>query len=775
MDPDKSRERRCTGRRQLAQRTIAGALVAILIPAAPLPGADPARHGLLLSWEAREVAQRPDLTLEGAARYAAAPSRIECAGGGAVLSAKALRPERVSVEAAFRVDRRSGPLQLIVTTHPPDRRVPHDGPGNPRQWVLQIAGDSGPAPGHAGHLEFGIFGEDQAWHIVRTPTRIPRGWHHAVGTFDGTQVRLFVNGRPQDPPASYKGRINQPPDTLVNLPAAGANSPGSGDAFQGAIALLRLYDRALSPAEITCSHRSAQALVPMLSEAVPAARRLVKPPFKVLYSNDFTNTGVVSPYHARGTPFHPDHLRASVREATGADAHLLQPAHGAVPWWPSKLYPIAEHHAWWSRHYGIAPERVSALNSVHRYLLGGGDPFREFISACRDAGQSAFISMRLNDTHHLAWADTPGNRQGIHSISRFYVEHPEYRLGRTGTGLDWAIPEVRARMSGFIKEITSNWDIDGLELDFMRFPAFFKPDTPHAVRGEIMTRFVADTRAALDAGARPGRGHWLCARIPCKLAMLPEIGIDLLELVDAGVDMLNLSASYFTFQNHDLAAVRALLPDAALYLEMCHCTMLGRAVSTAGGDRNLFLRTTDHQYYTTAHMAYRRGADGVSLFNFVYTREHGAPERGPWNEPPFHVLARLKDPAWLARQPQWYVLSHNSFAPMQIRFVQGDAHTFMLDMSPNEHQRKDGVLRLMSVEDGRARRWMVKVNGMTIEPRDYVAKPIDHPYDATIAAPEQYACFACPRHTVREGVNRIAVILERGAPATIQSIDVALP
>ncbi len=213
------------------------------------------------------------------------------------------------------------------------------------------------------------------------------------------------------------------------------------------------------------------------------------------------------------------------------------------------------------------------------------------------------------------------------------------------------IPEVRARMFGFLKEICENDDIDGLELDFMRFPDFFKDETPLADREAIITRFVADVRQALDAGAKPGRHRWLCARVPCKLDRLPAIGLDLLELVDAGLDMVNLSSSYFTFQDHDLAAVRNMLPEAAVYLEMCHCTMLGKAVGT-GGDRNLFLRTTDHQYYTTAHMAYRRGADGVSLFNFVYTREHGVPGRGPWNEPPFHVLQRLQDPGWLAKQPQ---------------------------------------------------------------------------------------------------------------------------
>ena len=59
-------------------------------------------------------------------------------------------------------------------------------------------------------------------------------------------------------------------------------------------------------------------------------------------------------------------------------------------------------------------------------------------------------------------------------------------------------------------------------------------------------------------------------------------------------------------------------------------------------------RTSDAQFYTTAHLAYERGADGLSFFNFVYYREHGGSERGPFNEPPFHVFNHMDDPAWLA-------------------------------------------------------------------------------------------------------------------------------
>lgn len=751
------------------------------------------REGLVLSWEVRRAAESGQLpdgsglkntgSLLGDAAIRGEPPCVELGGNGAVVGERPIRPERLTLEAVFRVDRTRGPLQLIVTTHAPRvRKTAAMVPGNSRQWFLQIRGEPPQQDGYLGFLEFGIFGEDGRWHSLMSETRIPKGWHHAIGTFDGKQVRFYLDGKEQARTRSgrtetYEGRINRPPDALINLPAVGTNSLTSPNGLIGAVALTRLYDRALGADEIEESVRYARTIVPELASQV-AGKKPVKPPWKVLYSNDFTNTGTTSPWHKKGEPFRPEHLRATVRETKGVDVHMLQPAHCGVPWWPTKLYTLAEHHAWWAEHYGIEPDKLRHPG-VHQYLLGGGDPFLDFLDECRKVGQTPFISMRLNDTHFHRYADTPGNRQGIHAISRFYAEHPQWRLGPVGSGLDWSVPEVRQRMFALIQEICENYEIAGLELDFMRFPSFFKDDVPVERRVEIITQFVADVRALLDRTARGGEHRWLCARVPCMLDMQGDIGVDLPSMVDAGLEMIDLSASYFTYQAHDVAKIRRLVPDVAIYLEMCHTTMTGERLTTTGGDNFLFMRTTDEQYYTTAHVAYRRGADGMSLFNFVYTREHGVPGRGPFNEPPFHVLEHLGDPEWLARQRQWYFLAENWFTKsagqLPARFEKGDARTFELDMAPNEHQKTDGVFRLMAAEDISGSSWMVKVNGTTLEPTEYVHKPLDHPYESGLGNPSDYACFNCPRRLVKDGINKIAIILEDGRPATVRYWDLVLP
>ena len=131
-----------------------------------------------------------------------------------------------------------------------------------------------------------------------------------------------------------------------------------------------------------------------------------KAPFKVLFDNDFTNTmNCKSPYNPNPSgPWTIDMLKGSVDETagTGIEVHLLQPSTIHVPWWPSRVYPLEEHIAWWKEHYGVDPMKIkSNVVDVHQYILDGGDPVKVFVDACHKIGQKAFISFRMNDGHHL--------------------------------------------------------------------------------------------------------------------------------------------------------------------------------------------------------------------------------------------------------------------------------------------------------------------------------------------------------------------------------------
>lgn len=694
-----------------------------------------------------------------------------------------------SVEAAFLCTRIMGNLQIVTTGL---MAVSEGAPplmGDRRLWCLEVRGE-GARIGPPGFFSVAVRGADGQWRKRFSNARIREGWHHVVGAFDGQTVLLFLDGEPQDREfRPGQGRCGDglfaPPGLSGVVPVLGDGSGShnmggyraAGNGLDGEVALVRIRDASPSAEDVRSWRSAAMSAIPEL-KATPAPRTPPpKAPFKVLYSNDFTNLGIVSSFHPKGAAFERGDLRESVLEARGAAVHMLQPAHGQVPWWPSSIYSLATHHTWWAEHYGI-PVEQQRIPAQHREIMAGWDSFADYLSACREAGQRAFVSMRLNDTHHLQHAAEPRCQTAYHSISRFYVEHPEYRLKGLGSGLDWARPEVRELMFAYIEEICNTYDLDGFELDFMRFPNFFRDAVPVEERVRLITGFVSRVSGVLGNRRGGDRKRWLCARVPGQLEQMSEVGISLPEMVDAGVDMVNLSASYFTGPYQEVRVVRGLLPDAAIYVEMCHTTLTGKVVNRKGGDNFTFLRTTDQQYYTAAHMAYEQGADGVSLFNFVYTREHGSNTavRGPWSEPPFHILPHLKDPAWLARQSQWYVLANTwHVKPFPARSEPTEPLVCRLDMAPGGTHVENGVLRLLSKGIENTGKWTVLLNGEILQEVPTVAKPLPHPHDANLNLSGTYWCFALPRSIVRRGANHLVLVPRGETQAGIEYLDAVLP
>lgn len=204
-----------------------------------------------------------------------------------------------------------------------------------------------------------------------------------------------------------------------------------------------------------------------------AEEALRKAPFKVLFSNDTPHIeSCPSPIKKRGAPFTDAHLRASVAETAhkGIDVHLLQPGLGWVPWWQSEVVPMKQHVAWLGRQGGKP-------NVFETYVLNGGDMVRVFIDACRACGETPFISVRLNDAHHIYRGSKakPEDREKALAEFQFFADHPDCRIGPEVDGdarmqymLDWGRPEVRDYKLKLLEELCGNYDFEGLELDFIR-------------------------------------------------------------------------------------------------------------------------------------------------------------------------------------------------------------------------------------------------------------------------------------------------------------------
>lgn len=403
-----------------------------------------------------------------------------------------------------------------------------------------------------------------------------------------------------------------------------------------------------------------------------------KAPFKVLYNDDLTNIGrLPAPWVEKlHSSFTDEMLASAIKDAltAGVDAFMLSPHNGWVPMWQSKVYP--DHWQWWSERTG----RSIDDNMYGRYYTAGGDVIKTLVEVCKRHNVAPFISMRINDVHGMEHVNrmTPTS----YLVSRFYYEHPEYRLNPDhdvvapagysrdySRGLNWAIPAVREHRFAFLKEIVENYDLAGLELDFCRDNHLFRTDeTSRQYRVQIITEFIERVRKLLDGTTGHGRKKWLSVRIPGDIKLHQETGIDVARMAQAGVDIFNVAEWFYVATQNDLPMIRRLAPDSAIYSELTHT--VGRLFYEPGVDSNIgganvyMPKTFENQFYTATYLALNSGADGVSFFNFQYYRQD---RRNP-SEPPFHIIRKLKDPHWVSQQDQYYFLG-DWYSCSQLRSV----------------------------------------------------------------------------------------------------------
>ena len=281
------------------------------------------------------------------------------------------------------------------------------------------------------------------------------------------------------------------------------------------------------------------------------------PGYKVLFSNDTTNM-MCSPYNTPDADV-GDMLVGLVDETAnlGVDVHILQPGFGWVPWWQSDVIPESEYWAWCQATW---PGMYS--DPWTDYIQQGGDLVQLFVDRCHQKGLDAFISYRLNDVHtHRPAPNTECGVKirGSNYKCRFHYENPQYRRNSSDIcscpapycssdrPQNWKYQAVRDYKFSLIEEICENYDIDGLELDFLRHYWFFSDDVSAGARKNIMTSFVSDVKDVLDLYTPYGQRRWLSVRVPKTIADHAALGIDLERFVnEAGVDMINISPSFLT-------------------------------------------------------------------------------------------------------------------------------------------------------------------------------------------------------------------------------------
>lgn len=521
--------------------------------------------------------------------------------------------------------------------------------------------------------------------------------------------------------------------------------------------------------------------------------------FRVLYNHDCANVyNCTSPFHARGADFEPTMLEESLNEiqGTGVNACMLSPGFGWVPWWRSRAYPVRDHFRWLKDTYGLEPDTMG------KYLLDGGDVMEVYMQWVWGKGVSPFVSLRLDDSTGLEFLkcnremNAPIPQSFGHHLNRYWWKAPDtYRLDRDPDGLqpgdprqwtdpalryqlrrrralNWAMSGVRWDKLSLIRELIENFPIEGLELDLVHTPPFFAEDgVDEHQRCKILADYIREIRKILNWGKGDTDRRWMSVRVPNYLAHYRPAGIDIVSMTFAGVDMVVLSGGMFCEQRNDLAEIRAMLPETSVYVELTPITEIRF---------DQFRRTTDNQLYTSAHLAYARGADGVSLSRFAYYREHVGGERaGPFREPPFHVLRNMGDRNFVASQPQHYFVGGSAYGAgprLPFRLEPGQSITFVMDMCPpTDGWQVPGRLRLHSRDQFGIGNVIARVNGRSLTGSEEVVDLYKNPHTQFISTIHNTRAWSVDPSILKDGHNAVTFISDLNNPVEIAFVDLAMP
>jgi hypothetical protein len=258
---------------------------------------------------------------------------------------------------------------------------------------------------------------------------------------------------------------------------------------------------------------------------------------------------------------------------------------------------------------------LDSMLAMHRAAI---DYPARVVARCRHDGISPWISLRMNDCHN-------GNEPGHPLHGSFWKKNPQFRR-KNGEGnfaycLDYAHREVRDLYKALVVETLDRYDIDGLELDFLREPYVFSGGEEAAGR-PILTAWLRDIRKLVsDAAAKRRHPIRLGVRVPSRPEVAKGLGLDAIAWAKEGlIDLLVVGPRWGSVEfDMPIGEWRKLLGTAD--------------VTLAGGLEVLYrpYRAAPTRYVSpelavgAAAAVLSRGADAVYLFNYYQDGSPGWP------------------------------------------------------------------------------------------------------------------------------------------------------
>jgi len=260
-----------------------------------------------------------------------------------------------------------------------------------------------------------------------------------------------------------------------------------------------------------------------------------------------------------------------------------------------------------------------AANNLTKFLEQKTDGLRMSSEFAHKHGIESIWTLRMNDIHD-AWTapfrpkwklDDPTRIMGTLEGSKNFNDRR-----RLWSLVDFEHPDVEPRLLEIIEEVLVNYPVDGVELDFLRAPFYFRtafegqPATEAQIA--ILTRLVRSVRKlVLKESTRQGKPFLLMVRVPSTPKFCRQIGIDIKSwLQEKLIDVMALGGGYITF-DLPISEMVALgkKHDVPVYPCLSQSGLMNRP------PRGKSTKQPVEAWFGAASRLWHDGADGIYAFN----------------------------------------------------------------------------------------------------------------------------------------------------------------
>jgi hypothetical protein len=371
----------------------------------------------------------------------------------------------------------------------------------------------------------------------------------------------------------------------------------------------------------------------------------------------------------------------------------------------------------------VSPQWNNKVRNIAGELFKlGTDPLKITEEFCRKNKFEFFISLRCNDTHDMA--HRPNKPHPF--FPPFKTEHPEYLMATYSkrpphcnwSAVDFSHKAVRNRWVAIAEELMTNYDLDGLELDFCRHMQYFKSVAWGSKASQkecaMMTECMRKIRASAERiGRKRGRPILISARLPDSVDYAKAVGLDVEEWMKEKLIDIYIGGFYFQLNPWEKSVDTCKKYGVKFYPSLDESRISKVSWS--------FYRTSPVTYYAREAAALQAGADGIYYFNLEGQKNLHKIMRGNLDD------IRLEDKryfiSYLHYSPDTYLKNGHKYSSLKnisqyspVLVKPGQPLKFILEIGddfnhPDVKKETPTMTAYVDAADNNGKNLIIKVNG----------------------------------------------------------------